>query len=144
MLFSTRTRYGLRAILDIALHYKGKPVLLREIALREGISMRYLENIFVKLRTAGILASCKGRGGGFYLSRDPAHIHLLDIIEVLEKDIAFSTCTEEASSCRRAEYCLSREAWTSINQSFKKSLGAITIADLIKKHAKKDELMLGK
>jgi Rrf2 family protein len=144
MLFSTRTRYGLRAILDIALHYKGKPVLLREIALREGISIRYLENIFVKLRTAGILASSKGRGGGFCLSRDPAHIHLLDIIEVLEKDISFSTCTEDASSCRRSEYCISREAWIGINKSFKRSLDAITIADLIKKHARKDELRPGK
>jgi Rrf2 family cysteine metabolism transcriptional repressor len=137
MLISTRTRYGLRAILDLTLHYKGKPVLLREIAQREGISRRYLENIFAKLRKAGILKSSKGRGGGFCLARNPEHIHLLDIVEVLEKEITFSSCTEESDSCERAKNCISREAWLRINKSFKKSLDAITIADLVKNHARK-------
>ncbi|UCB45996.1 MAG: Rrf2 family transcriptional regulator [Spirochaetota bacterium] len=138
MLISTRTRYGLRAILDLALHYSGKPVFLKDIALREGISRRYLENIFTKLRTAGILKSSKGRGGGFCLARDPAHINLLDIIEVLENNLAFSSCTEDPSSCERQEKCISREAWVSINESFKNSLDSITIADLIKNHARKN------
>jgi Rrf2 family cysteine metabolism transcriptional repressor len=131
-MISTRSRYGLRALIDLIIHYKGKPVMLKDIASREGISERYLENIFTRLRTAGILKSSKGRKGGFYPARSAGDIRLLDIVETLEKDTAFSSCVDEPSACSRSRSCISREAWTTVNRSFRQSLEAVSLADLIK------------
>lgn len=68
MAISTKSKYALRALIDLAVHYRGKPVLLKDIAKRENISIRYLENIFTKLRTAGLLKSYKGRGEDLHLA----------------------------------------------------------------------------
>lgn len=131
-MISTRSRYGLRALIDLILHYEGKPVLLKDIAEREGLSLRYLENIFTKLRTAGILKSSKGRKGGFYPAQPSWEIRLLDIVETLEKDTAFTACIDEPSACKRSEECISREAWLRVNRNFRRSLADVSIADLLK------------
>ena len=131
MMISTRSRYGLRALIDLILHYEGKPVLLKDIARREGLSQRYLENIFTKLRTAGILNSSKGRKGGFYPALSPKEIRLLDIVETLENDTAFIACIDEPSACGRSKDCISRDAWLRVNRSFRRSLADVSLADII-------------
>ena len=138
-MISTRSRYGLRALIDLILHYNGKPVLLKEIADREGLSLRYLENIFTKLRTAGILKSSKGRKGGFYPALPSWNIRLLDIVETLEKDTAFISCIDEPEACTRSKKCISREAWLQVNRNFRRSLADVTIADLIKNNGSGEE-----
>ncbi len=140
MVISTKSRYGLRALVDLVLHYKGKPVFLKDIAEREELSLRYLENIFTRLRTAGILKSCKGKGGGFFPARDPKDIQVLDIVEILEDSTAFSSCIDAPSSCKRSNTCISRDVWVSINNSFRESLASITIDDLIKRHNRENEV----
>jgi Rrf2 family cysteine metabolism transcriptional repressor len=139
MMVSTRSRYGLRALVDLMLHYTGSPILLKDIAKREGLSERYLENILTKLRTVGILKSSKGRKGGFYPAKSPEEIRLLDIVEALETDTAFSSCIDEPAVCKRSRRCMSREAWVTVNRSFRKTLAGVSLADLIKESSGKHE-----
>jgi Rrf2 family cysteine metabolism transcriptional repressor len=131
MMISTRSRYALRALIDLVRHYNGTPVLLKDIAGREGISQRYLENIFTRLRTAGILKSSKGRNGGFYPARKPERICLLDIVESLENDTSVCSCIDEPESCGKSDRCVSREAWTTVNESFRHSLASVCLSDLV-------------
>jgi Rrf2 family cysteine metabolism transcriptional repressor len=131
MMISTRSRYALRALIDLVRHYNGTPVLLKDIAGREGISQRYLENIFTQLRTAGILKSSKGRNGGFYPARTPERICLLDIVESLENDTSVCSCIDEPGSCGRADSCVSRDAWVAVNKSFRRSLASVCLSDLV-------------
>ena len=132
MMISTRSRYALRALIDLARHYNGTPVLLKDIAGREGISQRYLENIFTRLRSAGILKSSKGRNGGFYPARTPEQICLLDIVESLENNTSVCSCIDEPERCGKSDRCVSREAWAAVNESFRRSLASVCLSDLIK------------
>lgn len=134
MNISTKTRYGLRALIDLAAHSNGTPVLLKEIAGREEISTRYLENIFTKLRSAGILESCKGRGGGFYLAKNPENISILDIMEALDENTSFTRCIDFPSWCRKSGTCISREVWKKLNNQVRNSLALITIDSLVKEY----------
>jgi len=134
MKISTKSRYGLRALTDLALHYMGKPILIKDIAKREDLSESYLENIFTKLRKVGILLSCKGRGGGFYLAKDPKDIKVLEIIQALEGKNSFSDCIDFPFYCKRSQACLSRDVWVMLNRRLKDTLSSITLYDLINKN----------
>lgn len=134
MTISTKSRYALRALIDLAVHYSGKPVLLKEIAKRENISLRYLENIFTKLRTAGLLKSVKGRGGGFLLARDPENINLLDIVLLLDGDTAISQCVDEPLACKRSKICITRGVWVDLNNNFREYLESVTLNNLMKEY----------
>ena len=136
MMISTRSRYALRALIDLVSHYKGTPVLLKEIAAREGISPRYLENIFTQLRSTGLLKSSKGRNGGFYPARDPAQICLLDIVQSLESGTAVCACIDEPDGCGRSDRCASRDAWVAVSESFRKSLASVCLSDLLQEEKK--------
>lgn len=137
-MISTRSRYALRALIDLVRHYDGTPVLLKDIAGREGISRRYLENIFTRLRTVGILKSSKGRNGGFYPARTPEQICLLDIVESLENDTSVCACIDEPESCGKSESCVSRDAWAAVNKSFRHSLASVCLSDLAWEEGKSD------
>lgn len=134
MIISTKSRYALRALIDLAAHYSGKPVLLKEIAKRENISIRYLENIFTKLRTAGLLKSVKGRGGGFLLARDPENINLLDIVLLLDGDTAISQCVGEPLACKRSKICVTRGVWVDLNNNLREYLESVTLNNLMKEY----------
>lgn len=136
MFLSTRSRYGLRALIDLSAHYTGKPVLLRDIAQRENLSVRYLENIFSKLKTAGIIKSSRGKGGGFYPARDLNDIRLIDIVDVLEGNTSVSACVDIPACCKRSDMCVAREVWFSLNENLRKFLATITIDGLVEKYNK--------
>jgi len=137
---STRSRYGLRALLDLAEHTNGDPVYLRNIAEREKISPRYLENIFTRLRAAGILTSLKGRRGGFSFGRELSRISLFDIIKTLEDTVFFTECVDVPDACEKSDDCFSRKVWVSLDQSLKKIFSAVTLESLlIKKSGKTPE-----
>jgi len=137
MLLSTKSRYGIRALVDLSVHFKGKPVLLKDIAYRENIPLRYLENIFSKLRSAGILSSYKGKGGGFCLAKPPHSINLMEVVEVLEDNHILSLCISSPGSCSRSDICSSREVWVSLNETFRNFLRSISIEDLAGNYRKK-------
>jgi len=135
-LISTKTKYGLRALINLASHHEGKPVYLKDIAQRENISLRYLENIFTKLRVAGILKSWQGRGGGFSFGCDIKDITLLDIVTTLEDNPSFCSCIEMPESCEKSSSCITRDVLISISKSMKDFLSSITMSSLLEVHDK--------
>jgi Rrf2 family cysteine metabolism transcriptional repressor len=130
MKLSTRSRYALRALLDLMSYYKNDPVSIKDIAQRQRISERYLENIFHDLRKNGILLSVKGKNGGFFPGTDLKEVTLLQIIEILEGEIRIVDCTSKPEECVRSEKCESRLVWTDLNTRFRDYLGGIYLKDI--------------
>jgi Rrf2 family transcriptional regulator, cysteine metabolism repressor len=137
MKLSTRTRYGIRATLDLARNADEKPVSVKDIARRQKISTRYLENIFHELRTAGILGSLKGKGGGFYLEKPLKDITILSIIEILEGELAILDCLVDESCCENIEGCYTRDTWNKINLEIRRAFSNVTLEDIFKTLGKK-------
>jgi len=137
MRISTKSRYAIRALLDIAVNYVGEPVQIKEIAKRQGISERYLENILTLLRAAGILLSEKGKGGGFTLAKEPSEINMFDVIQIVEGKISIVKCVTTPSTCVHSPKCVARDVWTKLSNGMKRTLSSITLQDLIVKYRKK-------
>lgn len=123
MRFPTKARYGLRAMMDLAMHdaYR-RPVLLRDIAARQGISERYLGQIFILLRHAGLVRGARGAGGGFMLAKPPEEISLLEVVEACIGDMNMVDCVGKRESCERADSCAARMVWTEINRVMRHAL----------------------
>lgn len=133
MRLSTRGRYAARAMLDLALHDSKGPVSLREISEREGISVKYLDQILSLLRRAGYIRSNRGARGGFKLAVDPSTITLLDVVTAVEGRTALVDCVLAPNRCERAAKCVTRQLWQQVTEAMEKTLRAITLADLVKK-----------
>lgn len=134
MKLSTKSRFAARALLDLAVHYNGKPVRIKNIAGRQSLSERYLENIFLVLKGAGILNSIKGKDGGFSLAVDPGKLSMLQIVQAVEGELSIVNCLESDSYCEAELNCITRGVWEKVNNSIKASLSSITLKDLIKKY----------
>lgn len=133
MKFSTRTRYGLRALIDIGLNQKEKPVLVKDIARRQNISERYLEHIMLSLKNAGILKSKKGGKGGYEFLKKPSEISVREIVEILEGKISPVECVEKKEICPRSDNCAARDLWCRIRNAILNFLEEITLEELIEK-----------
>ncbi len=141
MLISTRSRYGLRALVHLARTDRSSPVSLGGIADVEEIPIRYLEQIFGRLRTADIVRGRRGPGGGYVLSRSPSEISLLDVIRVLETEFFQTNCVlqcpdstvteeERKKGCAREEICPTRRLWSDIKGICETYLVNNTLSDL--------------
>ncbi len=137
MKLSTKGRYGSRAMLDLAGKYGKGPVMVKEIAYRQDLSEKYLEQILSELRKAGMVISVQGKNGGFQLARSPEKITLLDIVKVLEGGLAPVKCVEDESFCGRSDKCIMRDVWESLRKSSAKILGGLTLKDLLEKEKEK-------
>jgi Rrf2 family protein len=136
MRLSTQSRYGVRAVFDIAYHGWGKEVQIKDIARRQEISPRYLEQIFQKLRNGGILTSKRGPSGGYSLSRGPDKITVGAIIRVTEGGLAPVFCVEPERSgkdCDRIAECVARLIWKEAGEKLEEFFDSVTIQDLCKK-----------
>ena len=133
MKISTKGRYGLRILLDIALYKTGgKPRIIREIAANQEISEKYISRLIVDLRKAGFVKSVRGTNGGYILSRRPGDIRVLDVIEVMEGPLSIVNCTDPADrSCHRAGNCPAQQMWREINEKFRAVLAEYTLQDLL-------------
>ncbi len=138
MRLSSKTRYAVRALIDLAVNYKGRPVLIKEIAKRQNISVRYLENIFTVLRAGGILHSNKGSGGGFYLDKEPKFINVLEVVNLLEGGVSLVECVDSSIECHIVKKCVTRDVWSNLNEVIKKNLASVTLDNLIKKQVEID------
>jgi len=134
MKLSTRGRYGLRALIDMAQSEEKGPITTHNIAERQGISERYLEQLMVPLKRAGLVKSIRGSQGGYILGRNPEQITAGDIVRVLEGPIAPVECVSETNpeSCTREDYCVTRMLWTKVRDSIATVLDSYTLADLAK------------
>ncbi len=132
MKLSTKGRYGVRAMFDLAMRYGSGPVSLRTIAERQGLSEHYLEQLIASLRKAGIVKSIRGAYGGYLLTREPKEITIGDIIRTLEGPIAPTECVSEDEDfqCENTEDCVTRIIWERLKEKIDEVLDDITLDDL--------------
>ena len=135
MRLSTQSRYGVRAIFDIAFNSEGLETQVKDISRRQGISQRYLEQIFQKLKRAGIVGSKRGPSGGYFLSKKPEDITVGEIIRVTEGGITPVLCVNPEDSsqpCERSGECVTQIVWNEAGKRLKEYFDSVTIKDLCK------------
>lgn len=137
MKLSTRGSYGTRAMLELALHADEGPVQLKEIARNQAVSERYLEQLVIALKVAGLVKSTRGAKGGFVLARHPSEIKLSDVVQVLEGSLAPMACIDEPGVCNRALNCVTRDLWTEMKVAMVGVLEKTTLQDLVQRHRDK-------
>lgn len=130
---STKGRYGLRALIDLALNTTGKPVLLADIAGRQGLSKRYLERLFTSLRSGGVIRSVRGASGGYILNRDPVDISVSEVLEILEGPIKPVDCILNRRICTRQVHCVTHDLWEDLGEVIRERLAHVTLEDLRQK-----------
>jgi len=128
---STRSRYGTRLILDLAEHYGKGFIQLHEIAKRQGISLKYLEQIIIPLRKAGYVKSTRGAGGGYKLAKAPEKISVGEIVTLLEGSDQLTECSTRPETCERSEECLTRSLWIETAASMYGKLNSVTLSDVL-------------
>jgi Rrf2 family transcriptional regulator, iron-sulfur cluster assembly transcription factor len=132
MKMSTKGRYAVMAMIDIGEHSQGKPVSLGEIADRQDISQEYLEQLFGKLRRAGLVASSRGPGGGYMLAREAADINISEVILAADETLNATRCGVDAvPGCVKGERCNSHDLWSSLGRQMMNFLDAITLEDVV-------------
>ena len=135
MKISTKGRYGLRTLMDIAVHQAQGPVNLNDIAERQGISAKYLWQIVNLLKTAGFVRGTRGPKGGYVLLRNPTDISLLDVIQILEGPVSLVECVDDPDFCVRVENCVAHSVWEEVSQAVRAALRQITLAEILRRHA---------
>jgi Rrf2 family transcriptional regulator, cysteine metabolism repressor len=138
MKLSTRGRYGTRALMELARHYGQGPMLLKDVAKNQEISLQYLERLMAPLAAAGLVHSTRGVGGGVWLAKAPKEIMLSNVVEAMEGPIVPVDCIQDPLVCDRAGLCASRDVWTEVQHAIYKVLNSITLADLLKRQEKKE------
>lgn len=128
---STKVRYATRAMLDLAVNSGKGAIRIKDIAARQRISAQYLEQLFLRLRRAGLLSSLRGRRGGFKLAKPPSDITLSEIIGAVEDSDGLIQCIDEPKLCRQSNGCTIRNVWTEIAKGMNKVLESTTLQDLI-------------
>ena len=137
MKLSTRTRYGFRALVDLAICSTGQPVQLKEIAERQQISLSYLEHLVTPLISAGFLKSVRGARGGVLLAKPPEQIRLNEVLEVLEGPLAPVDCLKD-SQCARSGLCATQELWDQVRKAMEGVLESTTLQDLVERQKSKN------
>ena len=137
MKLSTRARYATRALLDLAIHQGESPVLLKNIALRQQISLQYLEHLVTPLKAAGIILSTRGPRGGVSLAKPPEEIKLNEVVQLLEGSIAPVECVDKPGVCPRSELCVTRDIWGELKKAMNGVLEATTLQDLVERQKQK-------
>ena len=137
MKLSTRTRYGTRALLELALHQGEGPVFLKDIAKKQQISLSYLEHLVTPLISGGIIRSIKGPRGGVTLAKRPEDIKLIEVTRLLEGSLAPVECVDHPEVCGRSEKCVTRDIWGEVKKAMNGVLEATTLQDLVDRQKKK-------
>lgn len=131
MKLSTRTRYGLRAIIELAEHNGAAPLQTKVIAASQDISVKYLEQLMTILRSAGFVRSIRGSKGGYMLAKSPNQIRLSEVFDCLEGHVTTVECVEDRSFCERSENCVAMQVWAQVQQAINNVLQSITLQDLV-------------
>ena len=134
MKLSTRGRYATRALLDLALHQEDEPVLLKDIAQREKISLSYLEHLVTPLIAGGLVRSIRGAKGGVLLAKPAEQIKLSEVIQLLEGSTALVECVNNPEVCERSGSCVTRDVWCELKDAINGVLESKTLQDLVERH----------
>ena len=141
MKLSTKGRYGLRALIDLAVHSDGgTPVSIMSISARQDLSERYLEQLMAMLKKAGIVRSIRGAGGGYVLARDTRDISVGDVLRALEGKLDPVDCAglDPGGECRAADSCVTKYVWKRINESINRTVDEIRLDQLVAESRKKN------
>jgi len=130
MRLTTKGRYAVTSILDLALHQEKGPTPLAGISARQDISLSYLEQLFAQLRRRGLVQSVRGPGGGYHLGRDPAAISVAEVIEAVNETTDATRC-KGSGDCQKGETCLTHHLWMDLSDQIRAFLGDISLADLV-------------
>lgn len=136
MRLSTRGRYGLKAMFQLALHYGEGPISLNTIATAQELSENYLEQLVSTLRKAGLLNSVRGAQGGYMLAKSPKEITVGNILRVLEGDMAPADCViDNANGCEKEENCVTKLVWMQMRDSINQVIDSISLQDMLDQQA---------
>jgi Rrf2 family iron-sulfur cluster assembly transcriptional regulator len=137
MRLTTKGRYAVTAMLDLALHFEDGPITLADISQRQCISLSYLEQLFAKLRRQGLVESTRGPGGGYRLSRSPMEIPVADVILAVDEKVETTRCGG-LSNCQDDEQCLTHELWAELSQQIYQFLCGISLGNLVEREGVRD------
>lgn len=137
MRLTTKGRYAVTAMLDLAVHAVNAPVPLADISQRQGISLSYLEQLFARLRKEGLVDSARGPGGGYKLSRSAAEISVVQVIGAIDETVEATRCGGLAN-CQDGEPCLTHELWTDLSRQIYDFLSGINLAQLVERREVKE------
>jgi Rrf2 family iron-sulfur cluster assembly transcriptional regulator len=137
MRLTTKGRYAVTAMLDLAIHGFKKPVSLNDISGRQGISLSYLEQLFAKLRRNDLVSSVRGPGGGYRLSRDGKEISIAQVVDAVNESMDATRCNRKGD-CQDGNQCLTHNLWMDLSDQIHEFLNAISIGDLIEKKEIRD------
>ncbi len=132
MKLTTKGRYAVTAMLDLAIHDAAGPVALADIAKRQGISLSYLEQLFARLRKRGLVRSVRGPGGGYQLGREAARIAVSDVIWAVDELVDATRCAGR-ENCQGEERCLTHDLWHDLSQQIRDFLSGIDLAELVER-----------
>jgi Rrf2 family protein len=138
MKLSTKIRYGARAMLELACHYGEGPIELKEIAKSQDISIKYLEQVIIPLRTAGLVKSARGSKGGYSLAKPPSEICLFDVVETLEGPLYLVDCIKDPKLCKRSLSCVTRDIWSEVSEALHRILKSITLDEMVRRRMEKE------
>jgi Rrf2 family protein len=133
MKLSTRTRYAIRAILELAENFGRGPLQTRVIAKHQDISIKYLEQLMSLLKSADLVRSVRGAKGGYMLSKPPEKIKLSDVFVIFEGPVVTVECVANENYCARAVDCIARQVWSEVQRAVKNVLQSMTLQDAIDK-----------
>lgn len=132
MRLTTKGRYAVTAILDLAIHSDDNPVVLADISERQGISLSYLEQLFAKLKRAGLVTSLRGPGGGYRLSRNGDSIFIAEVVDAVNESVDATRC-QGAGNCQQGHKCLTHHLWCDLSSQIYNFLNDISLASLMKR-----------
>ena len=140
MKLSTKGRYGLRALIDLAQNSKETPVSITSISARQDLSERYLEQLMSMLKKAGLVESIRGAGGGYILAKDMKEISVGDVLRELEGSLEPVECAglEPDGGCRASDSCVTKYVWQRINESINRTVDEIMLDQLVRESGKKE------
>ena len=130
MRLTTKGRFAVTAMLDLALHETDKPVTLADISERQYISLSYLEQLFSKLRRSGLVKSVRGPGGGYRIAKNVSEIAVSEIISAVDEQVDATQCGGE-ENCRNERRCMTHDLWTSLNRKILEYLSEVSLGDLV-------------
>jgi len=137
MKISTKGRYALRLMLDLAINNTGEYIPIKRIAERQEISEKYLEQIITQISRAGYVKSVRGSQGGYQLTKTPEEYTVGMILRLMEGELSPVACLDEAGSCERADRCVTVEVWQEIKEAIENVVDNITLADLVRRYHEK-------
>ena len=137
MKLSTRVRYGLRFMIELATHYGKGSLNLKDVAKSQDISDKYLSQIVIDLKSSHLIDGFRGAHGGYVLARPPQEVSVYDLVVALEGELSLVDCVRNPAACNRVTSCVGNEVWAKLGQTMTDTLESMTLADLVKRRQEK-------